>query len=84
MFCKVIGSVGWPWTPVDLELFLGYTILDPIELHVQQFEPLLFDLFVDKFVGGGVVNLLDWDGWFGMPHFFEGDTKRDCIGGILK
>lgn len=69
--------------PVDLELFLRYAILDPIESHVHKFGPLLFDLFVGKFVGGGVVNL-DRGGWLGMPRFFEGGVKQDCIGGIFK
>ncbi len=68
MFGKIIGQVCGAWAPVYFELFVFDTILDPIESHVHGFGSLLFDLFVCKAVGRGIIDL-DWGGRLWVAHF---------------
>jgi hypothetical protein len=42
MFCKIVGQVCVAGSPVDVELFLCHSILDPVVAHVHRFGPLLF------------------------------------------
>ena len=43
MFCVVICNVGAARGPEDSELFLIYSVTDPVEAHVDRFRSLLFD-----------------------------------------
>jgi hypothetical protein len=67
MLGEIISKVGGSWSPVNIELFLCYAILDPVESHIHCFGFLLFDLFVGKTVCGGVVNLYYGVGGCGCP-----------------
>jgi hypothetical protein len=71
VFSEIVGQVGRSWPPIYIDLFLLYPVLDPIESHLHGFGFLLFDLFVGKTVGGGVVNLYR-GGWLGVSHFAKG------------
>ena len=42
MLCEVVGQVCGTWCPVDVELFLVHTVLDPEEAHVDGAGALLF------------------------------------------
>ena len=35
MFCEVVGKIKSCWGPVDVELILFHSILDPVEAHVH-------------------------------------------------
>jgi hypothetical protein len=71
VFSEIIGQVGRSWPPIYIALFLLYPVLYPIELHLHGFGFLLFDLFVGKTVGGGVVHL-HRGGRLGVSHFAKG------------
>ena len=53
---EVVTMVAFPLEPVDVELFLGYSVLDPEESHVHGFGSSNFGPFVGKAVGCGVVS----------------------------
>ena len=74
----VVPQIDVTWSVVDKELLLGFTILDPVEAHVDGFGSFLFDGFVGKPDGGGVVNL-DGGGRLGMAHSNEGGSDRDGL-----
>ena len=57
VFGDVVGSVQAAPLPVDHELSLGFTVLQPVEVHVDSFGASLFDGLVADAFGGGVVSL---------------------------
>ena len=71
VFGVVVGKVGSAGHPVDEELSLSDSILDPIKAHINGFGSLLFDGLVGKTHGHGIVNL-DWRGWLWVSQFNEG------------
>ena len=71
MFCEVIGKVLGAFAPIDLELFLLDSVLNPVETHINGFGAALFDGFVGDTGSGGVVDN-NAGGWLGMSQFFEG------------
>jgi hypothetical protein len=55
MLSVVIGMVAISLEPVDVEVFLGDPILDPIEPHVHGFGPFDFGPSVSKPIRCGIV-----------------------------
>ena len=47
MFTVAVGKVVGCFAPVDAELILAHTIMDPVETHVHGFVMVLFDSVVD-------------------------------------
>ena len=42
MLGNIDGRITLTWAPVDQELFLGHSILDPVKAHIYSFGMLLF------------------------------------------
>ena len=78
VFGVVVRKVGSSRHPVDEELSLSDSILDPIKAHINGFGSLLFDGLVGKTHCHGIVNL-DWSGWLWVPQFNEGVADGDCF-----
>ena len=70
MFTGIISKVVSARRPVNVELALLGTILDPIVAHVNDLRALLLTEFVGNFVGSAVVCLPGY-GWLGMAHCCE-------------
>ncbi len=61
-----------------MELFLGFTALEPVKSHVHCFCLLRLDVAVDNFEGGAVVGLFrSW--WLQVSHNFEKLALQDCL-----
>ena len=76
MFGEVVGLVGRAGSPVDMELLLVNSILDPVESHVHCFGLLLSNLFVGESDSGSVIDLY-WCRGLCVSHFFERVAKGD-------
>jgi hypothetical protein len=70
MFRDIITQIQGAWCPIDVELFLVYTILDPIKVHVHCLGTFEFDSFVDYPCGCGIISL-KWRGRLWMIEFKE-------------
>ena len=70
MLHEVVCKIGGSRTPVDMELLLVYSVLDPIKMHVHRFGLALSNLFVGKTICRGIVNL-DRGGRLWMAHFLK-------------
>ena len=71
LFGEVVSKVASARGPIYVELALFDSITDPVKTHIHSFGSLLFYGVVDDAEGSGVISL-DWCGWLGMVHFFEG------------
>ena len=69
----VVGSLK----PVDFELSLGYSVLDPVESHVHCLGSLDFDALVGKSIGCGVVSG-DSSGCSLFSSHFSKDIAHVC------
>ena len=66
----IVGKIVRAGPPVDQELSLEGSVLDPIETHIDRLGSFLFNGFVRESLGSGVVYLYGgW--WLRMTHFFE-------------
>jgi hypothetical protein len=83
MLGKVIRSILFTLSPIDEELSLGGTVLDPVETHVDCLGAFLLDGVVGD-SGGGAVIRLEGDRSLPVSHFFEGGDKRAGILGVVK
>ena len=81
--CKVIFQVEKPWFPVNAELALFYTIPHPIKSHVEGMQLLLFNVFINEVIGGGVV-CEDRSFRLRMAHFFEDRVYTTCACHIIE
>ena len=70
VLCVEVTEVCCSRGPEDMELFLVYSVLDPVESHVDGLGSDLFAGAVGNGNCGGVVNL-DRCGWLCMSHFLE-------------
>ncbi len=70
---KIIGKIGGARAPLDIELALLDSILNPIETHVHWTGLALFHGFVCKSYSRGIVDL-DWGWGLGVAHFFQANT----------
>ena len=75
-FGRVISKVGRAWTPVVMELALGFVAAEPPKAHVHGLHFLSYDGFVGYAYGCGVVCL---DGGLGLrpTHLNERLAERD-------
>ena len=62
MFGPIISMVEFSGAPVDAEMFLAFSVTEPVEGHVHGFSVLWLDLAIDDAFGSGVVGLkgLGW------------------------
>ena len=75
VFCEVVCKVFGSFSPVDKELSLFDAISDPVKTHVHGLGATLFDRFVAD-AGGACIIGLDWCGWLGMAHVFQGGAQH--------
>jgi len=83
MFGKEVCFVVCTCSPLNLELLLAFTVLEPVVLRVDGFGPALFDGLVGNTDSGGVVTSY-WCWWLGAPHFFERVAIWNCIDTIVE
>ena len=81
MLCKIVREIFSSFSPVNVELSLAFTILQPIETHVDGFGTSLFHSVVGN-AGGTIVVDLDWCGGLGMSHFDENNADHDAFFGV--
>ena len=53
----VVAQVATTWAPINIELALAFSILKPIEVHVNRFGSLLFHGSICKTSCGGIIYL---------------------------
>ena len=78
VFIVVIPDILASRLPVDDELALFCSVLDPIKSHINCFGVFLFDCAIGKTYCSGVVDL-HWGGWLGMYHFLQGYENFYCF-----
>ena len=61
---EVVCQVEVPFLPVDSELALLHSILNPVEAHVHSLGTLYFSSAIGKSIGCGVVR--GDSGWLGL------------------
>jgi len=83
MFGNIISKVETPGCPIDIELFVQDSVLDPVETHVNSLGTFLFDSVIGNACGRGVVSL-ERGGWLGMPHFIESVSDGHGFSSIEK
>ena len=81
MLGEVISQIVTAFAPVDVELALDRTVLEPIKAHVDVFGAALFDGVIDDSGGTTVVNL-EGCRWLRMAHFGQDDTEGNAFAGI--
>jgi hypothetical protein len=72
MFTVVVCQVEFPGTPIDMELALIDSVLDPVEAHVNSARLLLFDVVIGDPTSRRIVSL-DWCWWLWVSHFLNSD-----------
>ena len=78
VFGVIVAEVFGSRTPVNEELFLVYSVFDPVESHVDGFGSFMFDCVIREAFGGGVVHLHGgW--WLRMTDLFQGGSNGDCL-----
>ena len=81
MLGEVVGPIFITRGPVNFELALFHSVLEPIKSHVNGFAVLLFYSSIDYAIGGGVISF-DWCWRLRMAQFFEVNSHWDsnlCI-----
>ena len=76
MFCPVISIVEVFGTSVDTELYLAFSVAEPVKAHVHGFSAFRLDLAIDNAFGSGVVSLKGC-GWLFMTEPFEDNANED-------
>ena len=57
MFGKIVSKILVGWGPINVELALVNSILEPVETHVGSLGSFLLGGAIDDTVGDGVINL---------------------------
>ena len=83
MLGEVVSAIGGSWGPVDMELTLLDSILDPIESHVYGLGSDLFTGVVSYATYRGVVDLY-WGGRLGVSQFYQAGAEHNCFRAIDK
>ena len=83
LFGPVVGSIGGPWPPIDAELFLTFSVPQPMKTHVHGFGRLWLNFVGHHSICRGVVCLNRcWGLW--VPHFFQQCSLGDSVFGVDK
>lgn len=77
--CNVSASRG----PQDAELFLIYSIADPVESHINSFGALLFDCAIHDACGHRVISG-DWGGGLWVAHFGKCHPEDGAVFGVVE
>ena len=83
MLCKIIGAIAGSGLPVDVKLFLGFAILEPIVAHIHCLGTTDFDFVVDDARRCFVVRD-EWCAGLIKTKFLQGDTQGQSFWGIGK
>ena len=78
---KVVGQVFRAWCPKNVKLALVYTILQPVESHIDGFRFSLLDLLVCKTNSRCIVQL-DGGGGLWVSHFLECGADLGSVLGV--
>ena len=78
VFSEVVCFVEATGCPVEVKLFLGNAVFEPMIPHVEGFGTFHADLGFENVMCGGVVGLeRRAGGGLGMPHFLECSDDGD-------
>jgi hypothetical protein len=80
---KVVGEIVFTGMPVNYELALLDSVVDPVKAHVYGFGATLFDRLIGDASGACIVGL-DGCGSLWMSHLFKSDAERDTVASILE
>jgi hypothetical protein len=83
MFGVIVSNILGARGPIDMELVLLDSVLNPIKPHIHCVGSDLSYVVVGNPAGGGIVNLYG-GGRLAVPHFFEGDAEADTVFTIKK
>ena len=78
MLREVVSKVFFALAPIYQKLFLFDAVLHPVKSHIDGFGPSLFDGFIGKSDGSGVVRD-DMGGWLWVPHFLERCSHGESV-----
>ena len=83
MLGEVVGGVRLPWGPVEEELALADSALEPMIPHVEGFRTFETDCGMENTVGSRIVGFQRGpSSGLRMAHFLEGSANRNGILGI--
>ena len=77
MLSKVVSKIILTSVPINTELALLRSVVEPVEPHVHCLGLLLFYCIIDDTIGSIVVSF-EWGGWLG--EFHGPQTITDCHG----
>ena len=78
MLGKIVSTVGGTRRPVEVKLFLLFTVTEPVIAHVKRFGAFHADGGAKNADGGGTVSFeRSTSGWLGMAHFKQGCEERN-------
>ena len=83
MFGVVVTHVVGAGAPINVKLALFYSVLYPVESHVDGFGADLFAGFVGNGDCCGVV-YLDWCCRLGVAEFFQDDADGNCFFAVVE
>jgi len=83
MFGEVVSFVVGTCSPLNFELLLALTVLEPVVSHVNGFGAALLDGLVGNTNSCGIVTS-HWCWRLGVPHFFECDANWNCINIVVE
>jgi hypothetical protein len=80
---EIISTVQFSGRPIEIELFLGNSIFEPMVSHVESFGFFHANRSVENTMGRRVVGFQgSAGGWLLVAHFFEGGDHRDSFLGV--
>ena len=78
MLCPIVRIVQFSWSPINSELFLAFSVLQPMETRVHRLRLFWLDLAVDACICHCIICLYR-RGWLLVAHFFKDDTNVNCF-----
>ncbi len=81
MLGPIIGAVVFARAPIEFELVLGFTAMEPMETHFHCFCAMWLDVIVDDSEGSTVVGF-DWGFRLFVAHPCEEFAHWNCFSGI--
>ena len=80
---EVVGHIFVAWAPVDKELALVDSVLDPVETHVHGFGFASVNSAISDTCSCGVIGL-DGCCWLQMFHLDESGAESGAVSGIVE